>query len=472
MSQALSIIARAKAIFFSAPLFVKIIGVVFLVASIFGGLISLQTMISLKRILQLEFESGSSILARNLENNLTKTMIVDDLSQIKTYVKDMIKAFPEVEYIIVWDATGRPIEHSFSKGVPKELVLRFSEHKSNENIFRVFDSAHGIIYDRLIPVAHGHVGYLQVGVNTTIIDKEMSVLSNSIFCILCIAIFVGFLLAIALTRLITRPVSHLVKVTQQIRDGDFDTVATISSQDEIGHLAQAMNELSLSLRDYRHLVADKEQRLQKLINHIVTIQEQERLSISRELHDEVGHSVLSLLLMLGPEKPDEVPGLRQKLQDLVATIRQLAWGLRPAILDDYGLDLALKKFAEEQTLHSGIRLDYSYRKVGEPGVLSKMINLTIYRIVQESFAKIVRYAKVDSASLSIIHDSQKIMLLVEDSGVGFDMGKLNESNWGLGLMGMRERVENLGGTFNLESSPFHGTIIQIEIPLGDKLKHD
>jgi signal transduction histidine kinase len=472
MTSSHSLFKKISLLIVSVPIFIKIIGIVFLVATLFGGLISFQTMISLKRILQLEFESGSSILARNLEINLEKHMVTENYSQIQAYVDNMMTAFPEVEYIIVWDEFSHPIAHTLSGGVPRELVNRFSEHRPDENLFRVFDSDNGLIYDRLIPVLKGRIGYLQVGVNTSIIDHEMSILSNSIFHILCIAIFVGFLLAIALTRLVTQPVSHLVKVTRRIRDGDFDAKAKISTHDEIGQLSFAMNELTHSLRDYRQQVKDKEKRLQQLINRIVAIQEQERLLISRELHDEVGHSVLSLLLILGPERPDEIPGLRQKLQDLVATIRHLAWGLRPAILDDYGLDSALSKYTQEQSLHSGIRLDYSYRRVGKVGNLPKMVNISLYRVVQESFANIVRYAKVDSASLSIIHEPAKIMLLMEDSGVGFDTENLKKSDWGLGLMGMRERIETIGGTFYLESYPHKGTIIQIEVPLTELITDD
>ena len=153
----------------------------------------------------------------------------------------------------------------------------------------------------------------------------------------------------------------------RIREGGFETRAQVFSNDEIGRLAVAFNQMGEALMRYRQEVEAKEKARLSLIERIVQVQEDERKSISRELHDHFGQSLLALMLQVqsgckySSGKCESCPTSRLALRNIEKTIRQiiedvhrLAWGMRPSILDDYGLDSALARHIEEVIQNRGI----------------------------------------------------------------------------------------------------------------------
>jgi signal transduction histidine kinase len=213
----------------------------------------------------------------------------------------------------------------------------------------------------------------------------------------------------------------------------------------------------------------------------VQIQEDERKSISRELHDHFGQSLLALLLQVQSGcnfkslkcEFTPLPGslcftIENTIRQMIEEVHRLAWGMRPSILDDYGLESALARHIEEATKTTGLEIDYQF--IAPEGLerLPISVELSLFRIAQEATANIIKHAKASHASFVVLRQLHEVTMIVEDNGRGFDFAAVSKrGDQCLGLMGMRERVNLLGASFVIESAPGQGTTISIRIPLGE-----
>ncbi len=205
---------------------------------------------------------------------------------------------------------------------------------------------------------------------------------------------------------------------------------------------------------------------QRAINDLLSVQEEERSRISKDLHDHVGQLLTGLNLGLSAvvEKPD-----KQKLMDLKALastiledVRRISRDLRPALLDELGLATAIKRFARELLPEgSPTKVDILVRV---PETLERNTTTVIYRVIQEALTNVVRHANAKNASVVVTTSEDALQLIVEDDGVGFDPNAVATSEH-VGLSSMRERVELLGGIFAVESLPNQGTTISARLAL-------
>jgi len=213
------------------------------------------------------------------------------------------------------------------------------------------------------------------------------------------------------------------------------------------------------------------ERLQFLSRRLVEIQETERRYIARELHDQAGQSLSSLLLGLGQLEKDsnklvdtraQVKNLKQLTNDILEDLHRLAVNLRPASLDHLGLVPALDQFIK--SFAEGSRLQIHFKSIGlrEADRLPADVETTLYRIVQESLTNILRHAKASHADVILERRGSSLLLIVEDNGIGFDAELLHLNNH-LGLLGMQERAEMLGGSLTIESVPGRGTTLVVEV---------
>lgn len=214
-----------------------------------------------------------------------------------------------------------------------------------------------------------------------------------------------------------------------------------------------------------------EQELRRLSQKLLQTQEQERKSISRELHDEIGQALtafrmeLSNLEHLRTASPEEFMAHLAEAKSLseraLRSVRDLAMGLRPSMLDDLGLGPALEWQTREFSRRSGIPV--TFQADGELDNLPENLRTCVYRIVQESLTNCARHAKADDVRISIHGSRDCISLTIQDNGVGFDPELL--TGGGLGLIGMQERVKELGGTMSVFSQLQKGTLLEVSIPL-------
>ncbi len=205
------------------------------------------------------------------------------------------------------------------------------------------------------------------------------------------------------------------------------------------------------------------------LQRVVSAQELERRRLARELHDETGQALTSILLGLrGLEEVKDEQTLRAsvaEVRDLVRStlqdVRRLAVELRPTALDDFGLVAALERLTHSFGEQTGIAIEFV--QTVPDGRLPPEVETALYRIVQESLTNVVKHARADSVSIVLTRKADSVSVLVEDDGIGFEPGR--ERPEGLGLLGMRERVSLLGGRVAVESRPGSGTTFVAEVPL-------
>jgi len=208
----------------------------------------------------------------------------------------------------------------------------------------------------------------------------------------------------------------------------------------------------------------------EFVHRLLRAQDAERRHIARELHDEAGQTLTAIELGLGKlaqaTELDEVRAQARTLTELVqrtvAEVRRLARGLYPAVLDDLGLPPALERLAAEQRELAGVPIELRLARLES---LPAEAALTVYRVAQEALSNAIRHAQPGRIQLTARRVGDVVNLTIVDDGKGFVPGARYRA--GLGLRGMRERVEQLEGTFDVESIPGDGTSIRASIPIGD-----
>jgi PAS domain S-box-containing protein len=215
------------------------------------------------------------------------------------------------------------------------------------------------------------------------------------------------------------------------------------------------------------------ERLQALSRRLVEIQESERLYIARELHDEAGQALTSLMVELqmveqAADRPEQVIArvgeIDRSLQHIIENLHRLAMALRPAALDHLGLEAAVRQNAEGIAERYGLAIQVEPFRIETR--LPRNVETILYRIVQEALTNVVRHAGASRADIILKTRDNKVVVIVEDNGIGFDP---DESVTGdhMGLLGMRERAETIGGVLTIESRPGQGTTIVAEVPYDD-----
>jgi signal transduction histidine kinase len=211
-----------------------------------------------------------------------------------------------------------------------------------------------------------------------------------------------------------------------------------------------------------------------LLEKVIVAQEEERKRIARELHDDTGQALTSLMIGLRAASDACEPSVRSRfepLRDIAAqtleSVKRLARELRPALLDDLGLTAALERYVASYRANYGLNADLQMTGFSNDGRLSPEIELALYRIIQESLTNIAKHARAKNVSIVVERKSRAVIAIVEDDGSGFDVRAVMESaqeESKLGLYGMRERAELVGGKLQIESTMGAGSSVFVEIP--------
>jgi len=233
--------------------------------------------------------------------------------------------------------------------------------------------------------------------------------------------------------------------------------------------------LRLERQTLKHLheVMEARQELKDLSAKLVATQEDERKSISRDLHDAVGQSMSAVQFELhdlaialrpyGVQFKERVDRIRELVESSLAAIRNMALLLRPSMLDDLGLAAALEWLAREISRPTGVRIQV--RADGLPTELPDEHKTCVFRIVQEALNNVCKHANANSVEIAARTVDSWLMVTVQDDGRGFQNGR----GAGLGLTGMQERVESLGGTIKIASGLGKGTLIEVALPLPQRI---
>lgn len=220
-------------------------------------------------------------------------------------------------------------------------------------------------------------------------------------------------------------------------------------------------------RNHAAALARANRAVRNLAGQLITAQEEERRRIAHELHDDVSQQVAAAAIeaslirgSLGPEAAESLGRLESQLADLASVIRRLSHRMHPPALEG-GLADSIRKWCDE--LRRTGRLDVRVTEGTLPATVPPEIGLCLFRIVQESLRNTIKHARVDSASIRLSADDDRMLLTVADRGVGFDVASRPTS--GLGLVSMEERIRTLGGRLELRSAPGRGTTVRATVPL-------
>jgi PAS domain S-box-containing protein len=212
-----------------------------------------------------------------------------------------------------------------------------------------------------------------------------------------------------------------------------------------------------------------------LLHRLVNSQEMERRRIARDIHDQLGQRLTGLRLKLeslrsivDPESEtgERVKRLQEISEGLDSEVSFLAWELRPTVLDDLGLVDALSTFVKEWSRHTDVTAGFQAIKVSKER-FDNEVETHLYRITQEALNNINKHAGAQNVTVMLEKRKKELILIVEDDGTGFDVTKLDrprKSGRGLGLIGMQERSNLIGGELDIESSE-NGTTIYVRVPV-------
>lgn len=309
--------------------------------------------------------------------------------------------------------------------------------------------------------------------------------------IAALALLVSSLFGYWLARGITRPLTATIQDVRRIRGGNYETKIALPATGEVGELQQAISEMAASVSESKRDLESKvetrtldlakardravksDAEVRRLLDRIQAVVEEERSFITSELHDHLNAEliVISLetqqILALANKgsDPDKLrahaASIRTRVDALYKTARSLVQRLRPEILGTMGLQGALEEIVktyDDMLSGCAFHLDYD----GAFSNLGDALALAAYRIVQEALSNIVRHSKATLASVRLLCDDETVTIRIEDNGSGFDA---EEVTAGVGLIGMRQRVQSLSGSLIIHSAPGLGTQIDIRLPL-------
>lgn len=254
---------------------------------------------------------------------------------------------------------------------------------------------------------------------------------------------------------------------------------------DVSERRQVLRELQESRAHYQNLFNESramEQTLRQLSKRMLNAQEQERAHLSRELHDEVGQTLNAMamnLAGLGKHPSCQTPDLAARIADTVSlvnrtieNVHRFARELRPAMLDELGLDPALRALVRGFAVRAGITVEFHGKLPGH--LLAADQRTVIYRVAQESLNNVAKHASATHVDVILWREGGQAILEIRDNGRGFAPAprRVEPDRQRLGLLGMEERVRLIDGKFKIESRPGAGTIVRVEIPLKHSERRD
>lgn len=472
------LIATSKKILLSVPLRAKILGLAL-------GLIlalSFVTISLVRQELNSNIESAlreeSNLVAGELSYQARDFLLINDIFGLNSTLKNMQKNRPDIRYIFVHNHHNHVLAHTFGNLFPSELLFSTIPNNNGQPFTQKIITNEGSIWDTQAEIFPDGDAFVRVGVKGDNLRRQLSSLTGSLIKTTGAVATVGVILSLFLSWLIAKPVMQLLSATREIRRGKYDFPLVKEADDEIGKLIKGFTEMARSLAQAEKIRNDKEKLQKEFLQRLMAGQEGERKRIARELHDQTGQALASCMVelkLLEETKDSEkfhqgTARLKKSITQELEALHSLAMDLRPSVLDDLGLIPATEMFIKNYehrhniTIHLNLLGPIKER-------LDPCVETCTYRIIQESLTNISKYAKATEASIFLERKQSLLRGGIEDNGVGFEIESVDPSK-SMGLYGMRERIELLGGKFTLNSDREIGTMITFEIPVKPEICHE
>jgi signal transduction histidine kinase len=429
-----------------------------------------------KVLMEKSREQGISI-ARDVAARSTDLILVNDIYSLHQLLVETQNNFPDVRYVFILDAKGQVLTHTFGQGFPADLAGMNSVAPDGFQNTVALNTDEGTVWDVAVPIFDGKAGMARVGISDLGVRNTLTVLTSQLGLTILIVLIISLLAATVLTWILTRPILELVEAASAIAHGDFTHRVRRWANDEIGDLAEAFNHMAIELERTDELRREREQLRKQLLESVIATQEEERRRIARELHDGTSQNITSMIVGLRMlEASDDLEKVRQQSKQLRQAARQtldevhnLAVHLRPPVLDDLGLNAAISRYIQEFRQLFHIPVDFQVTGF-EHKRLPPAMETAVYRILQEAMTNAGKHARAEHISVLLEARDGQVSAIVEDDGQGFQADRMLRSGLQqgkLGLYGMQERAQQLGGSITIESEPMKGTTIYLRIPIRD-----
>ncbi len=461
--------AKTRATGFSVR--TKILGIVLALTTVLGLVVTWQVRTVMTGVLLNELDNRGQSVASDLAARSSTPILLNDTYGVFELLDDTVTNHPDATYAFVLDSSGAVVAHTFGdEGFPVGLLdVAPSEELATSGYVRL-DTESGLVHDFQAPILDGQVGAVRLGLSE---ERLSGIIGGITTQMLITTVFVGLAgvaAASLLTWLLTRPILDLVHTTGEVGSGDLSARAKHWADDEIGSLGVAFNRMVEDLEANRDTIAENEAARTRLLEQLIAAQEEERKRIARELHDTVGQALSSLMVgmaVLTRDSADEaVNAKREELQRLAEEtldqVRQMGRELRPSALDDLGLAAALDRYSEDfEILHPEVSVDLH---VDLPSRLPSPTETNLYRIVQEGMTNAARHSSAGKLSVVVTRRNGTVKAIIEDDGLGFDPLVARRDGQSVGIHGMQERAELIGGRMTIESGR-EGTTVFVEVPV-------
>ena len=448
----------------------KIIGIVLVLTTVLGLVVTWQVRSVMTGVLLSELDNRGQSVVSDLAARTSAPILLNDTYGVFELLDDTVRNHPDAIYAFVLDASGDVVAHTFGEeGFPVGLLeVNLSNDPAATGDLRL-DTDSGLVHDFRSPILDGNVGAVRLGLSETRLTNVIAGVTTQMLVTTVFAGLAGVAAASLLTWLLTRPILDLVNTTREVGAGDLSARARYQADDEIGSLNVAFNRMVSDLETNRETIAVNEAARTRLLEQLIDAQEEERKRIARELHDGVGQGLSSLMVgmaLLTKSSMDEaVIAKREELQavaeETLDQVRQLGRELRPSALDDLGLAAALDRYSQDfGVAHPQVSIDLH---VDLPDRLSSTTETNLYRIVQEGMTNAARHSSASKLSVLVTRRNGLVKAIIEDNGQGFDPVAARKEGRSVGIHGMQERAELIGGRMTIESGR-GGTSVFVEVP--------
>lgn len=447
----------------------KILGMVLALTVSLGLGVTLQVRQVMAESLLAELDDRGHSVARDLALRSVAPLMAGNQAALQALLTETVANHPDARYAFILNRQGRVLAHTFPGAVPPAL-LELEALTVQTEAHLHYENYEGEMHDFRMPIDGGTLGAVRLGMGESRLWARINAVTQRMLLTTLVVSLLGILAAILLTWLLTRPISDLVVTTQRVSHGDLSARAPHWTDDEIGELADAFNEMILALQTSQQAIAEKEAARTRLLSQLIDVQEEERKRLARELHDDVGQALTSILVQLklltqGHEHTalaTKVAELRQQVNTTLTNVRLLSRQLRPSALDDLGLAAALERYTTELTSrYPALSVDLHTQL---PNRLPAAIETTLYRIIQEAMTNAARHSQASRLSVVTMVRDGHVQAIIEDNGQGFDVTAIRRAGSSVGLHSMLERAELAEGKLDIESSA-DGTTVYVELPV-------
>jgi len=427
-----------------------------------GG--TIHARLTLSGISQDELEKRATAVASSIATHAPEPLLTNDVYGLYRDITSVLATNSDIRYIVVLDPQGSVRASTFPGGLPQGLreanVLPTGQLSSVKKLA----TSEGPMLDVAMPILEGKAGIVRLGISREPAESQVARLTFTLLALTCGVLLAGLVIAFLLATVFTRPLARLAEAARAVGRGELSQQVAIDSRDEVGRLAVAFNTMTQQLRE-------KEEDRTRLLGKVISAQEEERKRIARELHDEAGQALSSLMLGLkhleetcpGPEAKEKAAELRALTSETLDLAHDLALELRPSALDDLGLVAALERYVRDYARKHGIQLDFHAANL-QGKRLPIQEEIALYRIAQETLTNVAKHAEAQHVSVLLEERNGTTVLIVEDDGKGFDLEAVMSHSRRLGLLGMEERAALVGGRLTVESRPGAGTAVFVEVP--------